>query len=371
MLRRFLLAAAVSAALVSGCSNDTTNPVADLVVPETYDSTAWRTNAASTLSLRGQLSALSTEMKKGRVAGTAVDVATLQSLYGQLSSTTTTYYKPFVDLYLTELAQASGGTYDPMRSVAENGQGGTYGAYLFDEHGLELEQQVEKGLFTASLYNHALSIMAQDPSVANVDAILGLYGAHPSFPNTDRRAGVADAMVASYAARRSDSTDANSLYRRIKTHFLTARAAAAAGSAHTEAYRSALTGIRNNWERSQMATVVNYCYSVMSTLSKTEPTASERASALHAYGECVGFLHGWKGIPAGSKIVTDATIDELLVLLRAPAGETPTSADFVTRPFETLGDIQAVITKIATTYGFTASELESFKKNWVADQNRQ
>ena len=105
-------------------------------------------------------------------------------------------------------------------------------------------------------------------------------------------------------------------------------------------------------------------------MSATNPTDSDKAASLHAYGECVGFVHGWRTIPQGYKTITDAEIDEILTLLNAPVDATPTSYKFISDPLNELPKLTQVIQKLKTRYQFSDQEIEDFKKNWVAEQGR-
>lgn len=347
-----------------------------LVVSDTYNGDNYTANSVTQYDLRTKLAALVTEIKKGRTEGVTLDYNTLEQLYTggapSLSNNTTDYY--FNRLFgagnwLNELANASGTVYTPGVPV---GQGGTFGGYLFDENGLEFEQLVEKGLFGAAMYNHAVNLMqVEDLTAGHVDQLLAIYGAHPDFPNTPTAAKVAnpDQFMANYAARR-DKNDGTGLYTQIENGFLKLQSAINAGSDYNSHRDDALVSIRTNWEKVNFATVINYCHSVIATLSATNPTDSDKAKALHAYGECVGFVHGWRTIPQAYKTITDAEIDEILVLLNAPYNGVPTSYKFVSDPLNELPKLTQIIQKLKTIYQFTDEEIDDFKKNWVAEQGR-
>ncbi|MBN9400971.1 MAG: hypothetical protein J0I17_12400 ['Candidatus Kapabacteria' thiocyanatum] len=367
---RTMALVAVSAAVLAGCSDSSSNPKDPLSIPAVYDSTSYRTNAAAEYQIRTQLASLVSLMKTGRTSGTRVSQSELEAKYAPLASLTTSYYAGRVGQSLATLASASGGTYDPSRPVAENGEGGVFNGYLFDKYGLECEQQVEKGLFAALLYNQAVAQMSGDVTPAKIDRMIAAFGAHPSFPNTDKAASNPDVFCAAYAARR-DKNDGNGFYSTMKKNFLKARAAAAAGSNYNAELNEALGTIRDTWERTQMATIVNYLYSTISTLSATNLDDKGRASALHAYGECVGFMHGWRGVSPSMKIISDTKIDELLILMRAPVDGPARSYELVTQPVTALPDLARVISEIKVIYGFTDADLQDFKQNWVAVQNRQ
>lgn len=346
-----------------------------LTVESQYDGTSYTTNAAEAYLVRAQLDALVTEVKKGRTSGTVLDYTTLIQLYQagnpSIQALATSYYDSRLNgsgNWFDEMAKASGTTYTPG---APAGQGGTFGGYLFDENGLEIEQLVEKGLFGAALYHEASAIMHEEVSLAQLDQVVGLFGAHPDFPNTPTAAKAAnpDKYLANYAARR-DKNDGTGLYSQIKNNFLTAQAAIKAGSEYNQERDEALAGLRLNWEKVNFATVINYCHSVISRMSATSPTDADKAASLHAYGECVGFVHGWRSIPQSHKRITDGEIDELLILLNAPYNGTPASYKFITDPLNELPKLTQVIQKLKTLYQFSDQEIEDFKKNWVAEQGR-
>jgi hypothetical protein len=348
---------------------------APLEIPTAYDATSFSANVATQEAVRIQLEALVNEAKKGRTAGTVLSYDALSGLYNagspSVKAITTAYYAGRLDgagNWLDEMARASGTGYTVGSPV---GQGGTLGGYLFDENGLEIEQLLEKGLFGAALYNHAVALMKGEMTPATADQLVRIFGAHPDFPNTPTAAKAAnpDKFMANYAARR-DKNDGTGLYFQMKNAFIQLQAALKAGENYNEERDEALAAIRLTWEKINAATIVNYCHSVISTMSATTTSDSDKAKALHAYGECVGFAHGWRTIPQEYKQITDSEIDEILVLLNAPYNGTPTSYKFVTDPVNELPKLAQIIEKLKTEYGFTSQEIEDFKKNWVAEQGR-
>lgn len=347
-----------------------------LVVPAQYDGSNFAANTSTQSAVRTQLENLTGEAKKGRNAGTIVSPDALTQLYNSgspsLKSITTTYYDSRLtgaDGWLAELAKASGGTYTP--GLPNDAQGGVYGGYLFEENGLELEQMMEKGLFGAAMYNHAVTLAKGPITSATVDQMVSIFGAHPDFPNTNNSSKAAnpDKFLASYAARR-DKNDGNGLYSQIKNGFIKLQAAVKAGDDYKIEQEEALTAIFEVWEKVNAATIINYCHSAIATLSATNPTDAQKASALHAYSEGVGFIHGYRGLSSKYKIITDGQIDEILSLMNAPYNGTPTSYKFVTNPVNELPKLTQVINKLKTIYKFTDQEIEDFKKNWVSEQGR-
>lgn len=365
---------AVMAFSFFSCSDD--DDVDPLVIPSEYDGATFTANAATEIAVGQQLAALTAEAKKGRVNGTTVSATTLNNLFTtgspSLKSLATTYYAGKLEGasgFFAQLSNASSnGTYTPG---TPEGEGGTYGAYLFDENGLEMEQLIEKGQFGAVMYNHAVTLLNGTLTAETTDKVLAIFGANPTFPSSNDAAKheSPDKYLAVYAARR-DKNDGNGFYSQIKNNLIKLQAAIAAGDDYEDDQQDAIKNIKENWEKVNASTVVNYLYAVISTLSKTDPTDPEKASALHSYSETVGFIHGWRSIDEDDKIITDAQIDEILTLLNAPANGTPTSYTFVTDAGNELSQLQEVLTKLKTIYGFTDQEMEDFKQNWVSVQGR-
>lgn len=357
---------------ITACKKDEKKP---LDIPAAYDALAYSTNTTNQYAIRNQLDAFIAEAKKGRTAGVAVGADVLTQLYTagnpSLQSITTAYYNGRLEGttgWIQELSNASGGAYIPGTPT---GQGGVYEGYLFDENGLEPEQLLDKGLFGAALYQHAITLMQGDITPATVDRLVAIFGAHPDFPNTPTagKANNPDKFVAGYAARR-DKNDGLGLYSQAKNAFIKLQAAVKAGADYNSERDEALATLRLTWEKVNFSTVINYCHSVISRMSATNPTDSDKANALHAYGECVGFVHGWRSLPQAYRSITDTEIDEILVLLNAPQTGTPTSYTFATDPVNQLSKLSQVIQKIKTKYGFSDQEVEDFKQNWVAVQGR-
>lgn len=324
-----------------------------------------------------------------------VTLASLQNLYNgtTLRTVTGASYQTKIDAALPELARASG---KGVRYAWENAPvpgsdggviptavGGRVG-YLFDEHVLELEQVVEKGLFAAAMYNHAVSLInAGNITEATIDKLVEIYGARPGFGNNERNSDPnRDRFSAQYAARRSDSTNANSLYAQIKRNLITAKAAVKAGSAFNAQRDQALADFKLNWEKALAATVINYCHSTLQGLTAQNRDDGIVSGAMHAYGEAVGFLSGWRAVPAAQRRITDAQIDELLDLLRAPYDQTTSAQSYLflstssatAQLFRLDGrndPNNGVIERLAQIYGFTNQEVEDFRRNWVAFQNRR
>ncbi|MFN4080525.1 MAG: hypothetical protein ACK4NS_06460, partial [Saprospiraceae bacterium] len=340
---------------ITSCNKD--DDKRPLSVPSSYDGAQYASRTATQYAVRGQLNALVAACKKGRTQGVTLSFDTLNNLYATagaptLKSIATPYYDGQLsgpNGWLAELAKASGGTYTP--GPPTGGQGGVFGPYLFDENGLEIEQLVEKGLFGAALYNHAVSLMQGEITEATVDQLVAIFGAHPDFPNTPTAAKAAnpDAFMANYAARR-DKNDGAGLYSQIKRAFIKLQAAVKAGPDYRQERDEALAEISLLWEKINFATVINYSHTVIRLMSNTNPTDAEKASALHSYGEAVGFTHGWRTIPASYRRITDAQIDQILTLLNASPNTTPASYLFISSPVSQLPKAQDVIALLKGIY---------------------
>lgn len=340
---------------LSGCSDDGVQPID---IPTSYDSTGY---ASATIAEKVLIKAhqdFVTLIKTGRTSGTIVDYATtLAAMQVHLTESADSLKGSFPVL-LQELTKASGGTYDPF-AVAQT-HGGTYGGYLFDENGLELEQILDKAAFFGMFY-HKTSRLSITGETAH--KFIALFGASPRFSNSNITANSPDILSASYAARR-DKNDGKGLYTDFKQNIIAMQAYQKAGSDHTNDLLNKRKMALLAWEKSIMATIINYCFSAHAKLILTNPTANDNGAALHAIAENIGFIIGLKAV--SEKKITNAQIDELLSLLKAYK-----PAVFVTDAFTNAPSLLQVIAKIKTLYGFTDQEIEDFKVNWVTTQNRQ
>jgi hypothetical protein len=386
MKKAYIFSVLSIALLFGACKKDddqSPEPTPTLEVPTSYVSTNYATNASSEIALVTSLVDLTNEAKTGRTLSTTVDAVDLQTLFEagdpSLQDKITTYYKGKLEGtngWFDELEKASGGSYTPG---APTGNGGVYGtgtsAYLFDENGLEMEQLIEKGQFGATLFNAFAEVLSTSPlNSADVDRAIALFGATPSFSNSGSNnvaAEVRDRAMANYAARR-DKNDGNGLYAQMKYQFIRLKAAIEAGSAFDADRDDAIRQLKLLWEKVNAATVINYCHSATSTLSNdpSSLTDNQKAGALHALSEGVGFIHGLRTISQNHKKITDAEIEAVLVLLNAPYNGTATSYTFVTDATNELDQLTEAIEYLQDVYGFSDQEIEDFKSNWVSVQGR-
>lgn len=380
----FVLVALSGIVLVSSCKKDKEEIVKPkLNIPSIYDGSNFVSNTASQNALISQLSSLTNEAKKGRDASNTVLKADLDNLFSStlsgassisLQTEATEYYKNKLiggNGWFDELAKSSGNTWTPQAPDGTS-QGGVYGGYLFDEYGVEIEQLIEKGQFNATLYNHATKIMSNPITLASVDQLLAIFGAKPEFANSGSNnvsAEIRDRAMANYGARR-DKNDGKGLYSQIKIAFITLQAAVKQGSSFNAERDKALKDVQLLWEKINAATVINYCHSPISALSQTNPSESQIGGALHAIGEGIGFIQGFKTINPQFRKISDSEIDEILVLFNAPDNANASVYKFATESASELPKLQQAIAKLQAIYGFSNQEIEDFKSNWVSVQSR-
>lgn len=343
-----------------------------LTIPATYDGSAFTTNAATQLLVRTQVTNLLTESKKSRTLGTKVAATTLSGLFTtgnpSLKSIASTSYSTLLEGnngLFAKVEKASGNVYT-VGTPANNGFGGVANGYLFDETGLDLNEAVEKNAFVGILYKHATDLMNGALTSATPDQIIAIFGANPTFPNSSTAAKVTqpDMLMAGYAARR-DKNDGKGFYNDVKINAIKLQAAIKAGDKYKAEQQEAIAAIKLSWEKASAASAINYCHSVVSTLSNTTVTEAQKASALHSLSEGIYFTATWKNIAQTQRKITDAQIEEILALFNATA-----SYKVATNPVTELPKLQQIISKLQTIYGFSNAEIEDFKSNWITVQGR-
>ena len=378
-LKNRLLYIILSIAILPACTKDVevtptpAPPTSNLVIPLAYDSSNYPTAIAFVSSIRANLDALVTEVKKGRIIGQKLSATALKASFRNdalnIEGITTTYYVGQLTQangWFDKAEKASGNVYRPDSASIV---GGTYGGYLFDENGFEPEQMIEKGLFGAALSNKVIELITNSPTVDKVDQALHIIGGTPHFKssNAAKHASAADKYLAVYIARR-DKNDGAGFYSQMKFNFIKLKAAIKAGAGYNKERDEASAALRLILEQTNYATVINYCHTSIANLSKTNLTDAEKAATLHAIGECHGFALGWKNV-TGKKI-TETQIDAIMELLNAPLTGIGKPSLFITDRANQIAKLQQIINKVKNIYGFTDTQVEDFKKNWVAEQNR-
>ena len=362
--------------IIVSCKKDNSGQKAALQIPTEYVSANYSTNVATEAGIRKQLATLTVYMKKAEKVDFKLKIDSLNYYFASngtptLSSITPSYYQNLMTSnWFGVMVEASTNNYDPAKGETAT-NGGVYGARLFDKRAKETNQEIEKGLFGAAMYNHFVNLSLTKITPETVDKMLCIYGAHPNFPNTNTAANTPtpDAVIAMYAARR-DKNDGNGLYSQIKNQFLILRAASTAGDAYSDKQSDAIAELKISMEKAIMATVIHYGFAATSKLTKTAPSATDIAGGLHDLGENVGFVHGFKTVPEAHRKITNAQIDEILELLMAPINADATMYKFVTDGGTELPKITQMQQKIKAIYGFTDSEMNDFKINWISLNKR-
>ncbi len=363
------LITAFSLLLVVGCEDSTTTPD-PLVVPTVYDSTGWSANTASQYQIRKDFAALISLVRSARSVSVVLTPAQTAAAFDPLRNYTIASERSRIDDLLRHTAEASGNMLDWSKTPDMAGQGGVYGSYLFDEYGRDTDEFIQKALFNVMLYNQAqLTVRTGPASPKIIDQVVALFGANPTFPNGASAATLKDEFVAVYAARR-DKNDGNGFYTRFKNAALKAKAASSNTSRFQTEYNEATKDMFAQWERSQIATAINYCYSVVTRLSATTVDDAARSGAMHAFGEGAGILMGWRAVPEDQRTITNAQLDEILSLMYVANASVPECYKFWHEPVANLPRLQQVMDKLKNVYGFTSQEMEDFKSNWVAVQGR-
>ena len=153
----FVLGSLAFLAISTGCNKNTGED--DLIVPANYDDSNFERNTIIEEALRSQLSAFAKKAREGRTTGLIVDAGELAALFTSgtpsLRDITTNYYAGRVDEWIIELNKASGNIYS---IESRDGEGGVIGGDLMDETGLELMQMVDKGLYGAAMFIHAVGL---------------------------------------------------------------------------------------------------------------------------------------------------------------------------------------------------------------------
>ncbi len=363
--------------LATSCKkdDDKTETKAPLSIPSSYVSADYSTNVATEAALKTQLSGLSTYMKTAESGTTTLDLVTLKDKFStgttSLKSVTGAYFVSRIENdWFPVMVAASGNTYDPANGATAT-KGGSFGNRLLDKGAKENLQEIEKGLFAAALYNHLATISNGTLTLADVDKMISVIGASPAFPNTNTAANTTspDALAALYMARR-DKNDGNGVYGQMKANFIKLQAAVKAGSAYDAEKNEAIAAIKLNIEKGMMATAINYGYAAITKFTTTNPPATTLSGGLHDLGEAIGFIHGFKAVPQQHRKITDAQIDEILVLLNAPANADATVYKFITEGASELQKITQAQAKIKAVYGFSDAEMLDFKQNWISAQGR-
>lgn len=319
-------------------------------LPTAYDASTFTANTTNEAELLSHLSRLSSEMKQGDgVNNGTIDPDTLSYYFelanNSVTTSVTSYYSGIVGNNLGNIKRAADDQDAFMINgdSAANGNGGTLGDHLFDAKGLELEQLIEKGIFSAGLYRKAArEYLTAQSTQADLDKALALFGTNPDFPNDG---GTLDKYGSNYI---SDRDAAGSFYTNIKAGFI--KAQHGINTSDNALLAEGVEQVKENWEKGLMAQVIYYIYQAVDRVNAAS-TDEARADALHSWSEAVGFIHGFYEVE--NKIITDAQIEAVLIKINGDRdGSHDGTAFFGSNAVSELSDATAAIDDIAGIYGF-------------------
>lgn len=370
-MKKTILSLFVASLLLQSCSNDDDASSVELTIPTEFTSVNFDANVVAENIVVEELSVMTAAANSAEANAQTATVAAI-SYPSTLKSVTLNNYSTQVENWLVELvksANSADGFQNPGfgNTPAMDQEGGLLGSRLLDEYGLELEQMVEKGSFGAALYNHAITVVDGIKNGSEgfmdsgaVDRLVEIHGADITFNPSETTA------AATYSRRRSNLTEESGFFFDIKRNLITAKAAMEAGEGFNSERDEALNAYLLNWEKSNFATVIYYCYAtkVQLTDAFALPDGPDKdialGNALHAYAEGVAFAHGFKGV--SDKLITDAEIDSVLENLLAVEGEKPESHRFLNE-ISLLTNLDTIIDDLQRIYGFTDEEVVSFYVN--------
>ena len=337
-------------------------------IPSSYDSPNFAVNAKEELDLKERLLSIGDKMKTAEgPMPMAVTTADLNAIFTagtpSLRSIATAYAQAQLDTYFVQFGDAATKTWKPEDVEADGGAeagvptGGKYdNASIMNAVGVDLRETTEKLLVDGSLYNYALQLASGAVTEATVDRLLALFGATPKLSNSsDADAGAdADELIAEYAAKRDNKTGTPGPYRKMRGALLVAKAAAAAGAACKADLDGALKVFFLEWEKTAYATVIYYLNQAgMNAIAIPQ----KGQLALHSYGEALGFVGSFKGIPQDRRRITDVQIDGLLTRIGAAK-----PYRLVTQSGDLVSAFSTAFQEIGGIYGFTQTEIEDAKK---------
>ena len=366
-----LIAASLTLSLVAcGGMPSGSDSGCEVALTGAYPDTTFATAAANEVAMLGRLNAFSAPLRNAALdAGTTVTRAQLDALFTAGTPSLSTYMTPgfqaTLDETLTAFIAAQGKIFTPANPAT--GTGGIYGvgttSYVLSEKGVDLREVADKGFYGAVFYAEAAKRVPTATTPESIDQLVALFGANPTFQQSDTAATGKDEMAAKYAKRRTSPQGGS--YVVLRDAFVRARLAATSNSAACSAERAAaLETVKLEWERALASTVIFYVNSAATKLQDPAADATKRASALHDLGEGVGFFLGLKAVPQANRKITDAQVDSVLTAMRTPSLSGSTLFRLVT---DTPADVDGLLmasTRIQQAYGFTTDEMTRFKTNY-------
>lgn len=342
------------------------------MVAPTYDSPNFAANAKEALDLRAHFRELDAKMLTAEDAGTAnVTAAELDAIFKastpSLYTVATAAAQATVGGYLTAFGEAAGTaptkTWAPLDAEAEGGapSGGKYeNANIFSASGVDLREGVTKTLLGGALYNYALGVASGPQSEAAIDKLVAAFGATPKFANrTDADAGAdeKDELIAEYASRRDNKTSTTAPlgpYRKVRNALLVAKAAVTNVEKCRADLDSAMKIYFLEWEKATYLTVI-FFLNEAATNAQAMPVKGPLA--LHGFGQALGLIQSFKGIPQDRRKITDVQIESLQQRVGAAA-----PYKLITDTSSRIVAFNAAFNDVGAIYGLTPTEIEDAKK---------
>lgn len=334
------------------------------ILPAQYESAAFATNAAVELAFASRFEELERAMLAPEPPAT-VSASELEASYNagapSLRAVSTTFTQTTLSGYFVTFESALDETWEPTGVESDGGgtTGGKFGEWYFSPEGVDLREATRTTLLGGALYNHALGLVASPITEVTIDRLLAVFGANPALSGrTDADAGDApDRLIAAYASTLdAASPEAPGPYQRVRSSLLTMKAAVAAGEPCASELTAAVAAYLSEWERTTYGAAIHYLAAAADAAATADP--ARRPEALHAFGKALGLIQSFKGLPADKRKITDAQIDAVLEKIGAGAAYRLVIAvgDRVLRVNEAINDI-------ALYEGFTAAEVEAFRKS--------
>lgn len=370
---KFTILSVALFSLVS-CNKDNKLP---LDIPTEYISDDYDDNTSTEKGIRSSLSAFAGYIRKGDNAANKLALDSLNKYFSvlgtpTLKSITPVYYSNLIEnTWFPNLVASSQNVFDitdaPTASI-----GGVFVNRLLDSKGKEMLQEIEKGMFMATLYNHFVNLASGTLTSATVDKMVCIYGAHPNFPNTNTLANTStpDAYIALYTSRRDRTANATGLYRDIKGQFLKLKAAVEAGNDYKKEQNEAISSLKLLMEKAILATIINYANSARVKIDKESPTDADKVGAIHDLSECLGFIHGFKAVAQANRKISDTQIEQIMEYLKSPIDGESEMYLFATSPAESVNSLVELRNYIKGIYNFTDSEMNDFNFNWINSEGR-
>lgn len=313
----------------------------------------FETNASAQLEMSQNLDDLSSAMKEGDGENNGtIDQAELEDIFEKgspsLYSTSTAYYRDSIVIWFAEMAAASqSGSYDPEATPAENGEGGTLGDHLFDEHGQEFEQYIEKGLYGASHFNMTVNVLFEgEISVADLHKAIALYGTTPDDPSEGDRK-----WTAHYADDHENET-LGQTYNAVIMGSFTAAIQEVNDNGSISSDHEMIQLIVNNWEAAIAARAIHYINAGINGF----PSATNNidiANTLHEFAEGIGLIHGLYNV--SNTTISDNQLENIMSLLHLEIGGSVNLSAFYGSNGD-VSDLEQARTEIANIYGFSNAE---------------